>query len=829
MLRHVRLTFSFALLALLSLCASGVYADLPDDRVIIVNPTDVDELADPPRFGSIQDAIDSIHDVDDAYTQIEILPSEDPYVENIQLELPRSTANLEFRNSDLLEKNPNGRILRGLQIIGDNRPYFPQYINGYEHCASSDQSGTYLLTTSEGLPGEPYAVLVAGFGPTPTTVVGPVGVQESDPYLGFGGAPDEINNDFDGDLALIGRGTIGFVTKTLNAQEKGASVVLIQDNQEVGTVALGGSDPGLTIPTFSISKDGGDDLLAALALNANMTITISPPSTFYDPPIGTNFATVELSHPGGDRSMIEVTLSGPIPEVDPYLVRGATPVLEQPVFEDFRLGFSTVDAPRDIEFPIGSGDTITLPADKIVLSDAAIADAEGNFIQNITRQAFTIKSLSGNVIELTEEVPADLDITRTGSLLQFMPAVRVQPAVKREPIVRAQNCGFSMSGLWLDFNPDFDFAELSYGMVLSGCASYLSNIMVTDLLDLSANGGAFTIANQSRVDIVDGWRDEGGNRRLASIGWSQGVSVSSASRLEGAHVTCHNMTNANGYSVSSGGTSNLDTLCVIGNYGLFQEGSTGANIGTFGGLSCDVLMIVSDIFGSGIQAGGVTCGAFRLERIYKSGRGVVQDNALQISAGGLFQVDPFQLYLEEGTPTFSVRTSSIIKDCFDVFPGFTQPNVGIFCDDSSRFISYKELEFSGNDVDMLSVQDNQFITPGWEMTPHNVYQVTESGKMNSVYQLQELVEEELTLTLDPGELFQTQGVYCDFDQPGKTFTIFSSTPTWHYIQLKSGSFVGNKYKWIRLHPVAGASVTLKMIDQDRVLVTGMYEADFFYK
>ena len=58
-----------------------------------------------------------------------------------------------------------------------------------------------------------------------------------------------------GKVAMISRGTCGFVVKVKNAQNAGATAVLIADNVVENAVApsgLGGSDPTITIPAFRI-------------------------------------------------------------------------------------------------------------------------------------------------------------------------------------------------------------------------------------------------------------------------------------------------------------------------------------------------------------------------------------------------------------------------------------------------------------------------------------------------------------------------------------------------------------------------------------------------
>jgi hypothetical protein len=69
--------------------------------------------------------------------------------------------------------------------------------------------------------------------------------------------------DVAGKIAIVRRGTCGFVVKAKNAQNAGATGVIIANNQAGGAIGLGGADPTVTIPAISISQDLGDAFFAA--------------------------------------------------------------------------------------------------------------------------------------------------------------------------------------------------------------------------------------------------------------------------------------------------------------------------------------------------------------------------------------------------------------------------------------------------------------------------------------------------------------------------------------------------------------------------------------
>ena len=113
-----------------------------------------------------------------------------------------------------------------------------------------------------------YPYGTAGFGPTisPANFTGSV-VLATD---GDGAANDgctALTNfaDVAGNIALIDRGTCNFTIKVKNAQDAGATGVLIADNV-AGTPppGLGGADPSITIPSIRISLAQGNAIKANL-------------------------------------------------------------------------------------------------------------------------------------------------------------------------------------------------------------------------------------------------------------------------------------------------------------------------------------------------------------------------------------------------------------------------------------------------------------------------------------------------------------------------------------------------------------------------------------
>jgi hypothetical protein len=68
---------------------------------------------------------------------------------------------------------------------------------------------------------------------------------------------EPIQNNLNGKLALIDRGTCAFVTKTLNAQAAGAKGVIVVNNVATGLPGMGGASTAATIPSVGVSLAEG--------------------------------------------------------------------------------------------------------------------------------------------------------------------------------------------------------------------------------------------------------------------------------------------------------------------------------------------------------------------------------------------------------------------------------------------------------------------------------------------------------------------------------------------------------------------------------------------
>ncbi len=102
----------------------------------------------------------------------------------------------------------------------------------------------------------------------------------SDPTLGCNTL---TNTTLAGKAALIDRGDCAFSIKAQNAQDKGAVIVIIVNNEPLGTIGMLGtapSGPAVNIPVLMVNKSDGDMIKSELA--NGVTISLTPWSFGFD-------------------------------------------------------------------------------------------------------------------------------------------------------------------------------------------------------------------------------------------------------------------------------------------------------------------------------------------------------------------------------------------------------------------------------------------------------------------------------------------------------------------------------------------------------------------
>lgn len=82
------------------------------------------------------------------------------------------------------------------------------------------------------------------------------------------GCNDLLNaSQLDGNIAIAYRGSCGFTDKAINAQDAGATAIIIINNVGEPLTIMGGTNPNITIPAIMISHDNGNILINSILNN----------------------------------------------------------------------------------------------------------------------------------------------------------------------------------------------------------------------------------------------------------------------------------------------------------------------------------------------------------------------------------------------------------------------------------------------------------------------------------------------------------------------------------------------------------------------------------
>ena len=128
-----------------------------------------------------------------------------------------------------------------------------------------------------------YQVGAAAFGPALSNpgVSGTV-VQALDPADGAGPTTFDACSPLTnaaavlGNIAIVDRGTCGFVVKAANVQAAGATAMLVADNAAgCPPAALGGADPSITIPAVRLTLPDGVAIKAQLGAGVTATVGVN--------------------------------------------------------------------------------------------------------------------------------------------------------------------------------------------------------------------------------------------------------------------------------------------------------------------------------------------------------------------------------------------------------------------------------------------------------------------------------------------------------------------------------------------------------------------------
>jgi len=117
------------------------------------------------------------------------------------------------------------------------------------------------VTTGPLSPSELFSI-PAAFAPLADNLTGDLVLAE--PVEACNEAPLTNADDLAGKVALIARGTCAFTEKFLNAQNAGATAVVVYTYTDTAPFAMGGEDPAVAIPGVMISFDDGQALTASV-------------------------------------------------------------------------------------------------------------------------------------------------------------------------------------------------------------------------------------------------------------------------------------------------------------------------------------------------------------------------------------------------------------------------------------------------------------------------------------------------------------------------------------------------------------------------------------
>ncbi|WP_417264677.1 T9SS-dependent M36 family metallopeptidase [Brumimicrobium sp.] len=134
----------------------------------------------------------------------------------------------------------------------------------------------YLTVNSPSTVSGQYQSIPANFGPAiPTTpITADLVIYDDNTANPTEACSPAVNaGALNGKIAVIRRGTCPFVDKVANAEAAGALAVIIVNNVG-GTITMGGTDPGLGIPSLSVTMADGEALITEIENGATVNATI---------------------------------------------------------------------------------------------------------------------------------------------------------------------------------------------------------------------------------------------------------------------------------------------------------------------------------------------------------------------------------------------------------------------------------------------------------------------------------------------------------------------------------------------------------------------------
>lgn len=165
--------------------------------------------------------------------------------------------------------NTSGRGFTDLQIDPSNSSHLLAYHFGDPNAVQN----TLSVSTPASLAGD-YSSVQASFGPAiPNGGINGQLIQVNDGTNPTSDGCESINNDISGQIALIERGNCNFTDKVINAQNAGATAVVVFQNSTDDPFVMGGENNSISIPAVMISRADGNSFRNAGGAAVNITIS----------------------------------------------------------------------------------------------------------------------------------------------------------------------------------------------------------------------------------------------------------------------------------------------------------------------------------------------------------------------------------------------------------------------------------------------------------------------------------------------------------------------------------------------------------------------------
>ncbi len=164
----------------------------------------------------------------------------------------------------------------------------------------TDDSPNYLTVNSPSDVSGPYSSKPAGFGPAiPTSPITAdlVLYDDNTEYPIEACSPAVNGSALNGKIAVIRRGNCNFTVKVQNAENAGAVAVIMVNNVGGAPITMGGTDPGIGIPSLMVSMADGEALITKIQNGSTVNATIQ--NAYATPPFDGDFDNGVIAHEYG--------------------------------------------------------------------------------------------------------------------------------------------------------------------------------------------------------------------------------------------------------------------------------------------------------------------------------------------------------------------------------------------------------------------------------------------------------------------------------------------------------------------------------------------------